>query len=174
MKWCGNCDHEPRIITGVSDGRRDGIVDSDDAESRVHDGRARAFAGRDQDWTPHSRAAGRPAKLPSPKVRAIAERVNSDERNSQTVSTRGWEVDIRVVLPDDSEHRERRKAPVTGQSRGQRWGRSSGARFAASTARLKPARKKEVPTLSRSSRRGFWRGTREPTNTRRAAFTPRI
>ena len=28
----------------------------------------------------------------------------------------GWEVDIRVVLPDDSEHRERRKAPVSSRS----------------------------------------------------------
>jgi len=25
----------------------------------------------------------------------------------------GWEVDIRLTLPDNSEHRERRKAPVS-------------------------------------------------------------
>ena len=32
----------------------------------------------------------------------------------------GWEVDIRVVLPDDSEHRERRKAPLSSKSAAQR------------------------------------------------------
>lgn len=34
----------------------------------------------------------------------------------------GWEVDIRLVLPDNSEHRERRKAPVASRSAAQRWG----------------------------------------------------
>jgi integrase len=34
----------------------------------------------------------------------------------------GWEVDIRVVLPDDSEHRQRRRAPVSAKSAAQRWG----------------------------------------------------
>ncbi|MFN7982531.1 MAG: tyrosine-type recombinase/integrase [Vicinamibacterales bacterium] len=34
----------------------------------------------------------------------------------------GWEVDIRVTLPDDSEHRQRRRAPVTSKSAAQRWG----------------------------------------------------
>jgi integrase len=33
----------------------------------------------------------------------------------------GWEVDIRVVLPDDSEHRQRRKAPVSSKSAALRW-----------------------------------------------------
>src|SRR6188472_765957 len=33
----------------------------------------------------------------------------------------GWEVDIRVVLPDDSEHRQRRKAPVASKSAALRW-----------------------------------------------------
>lgn len=34
----------------------------------------------------------------------------------------GWEVDIRVTLPDDSDHRLRRKAPVASKSAAQRWG----------------------------------------------------
>jgi integrase len=34
----------------------------------------------------------------------------------------GWEVDIRLVLPDASEHRERRKAPVPSKTAAQRWG----------------------------------------------------
>ena len=34
----------------------------------------------------------------------------------------GWEVDIRLVLPDDSEHRQRRKAPVSTRLAAQRWG----------------------------------------------------
>jgi len=34
----------------------------------------------------------------------------------------GWEVDIRLVLPDNSEHRQRRKPPVTSKSAAQRWG----------------------------------------------------
>ena len=33
----------------------------------------------------------------------------------------GWEVDIRVTLPDQSEHRLRRKAPVASKSAAQRW-----------------------------------------------------
>jgi integrase len=34
----------------------------------------------------------------------------------------GWEVDIRITLPDDSEHRRRRRAPVASKSAAQRWG----------------------------------------------------
>ena len=34
----------------------------------------------------------------------------------------GWEVDIRVTLPDGSEHRLRRKAPVAAKSAAKRWG----------------------------------------------------
>jgi hypothetical protein len=34
----------------------------------------------------------------------------------------GWDVDIRVTLPDDSEHRQRRKAPMASKSAAQRWG----------------------------------------------------
>src|SRR5712691_1632619 len=34
----------------------------------------------------------------------------------------GWEVDIRVTLPDDTKHRQRRRAPVASKSAAQRWG----------------------------------------------------
>ena len=34
----------------------------------------------------------------------------------------GWEVDIRITLPDDTEHRQRRSAPVASKSAAQRWG----------------------------------------------------
>ena len=33
-----------------------------------------------------------------------------------------WEVDIRVRLPDGSEHRLRKKAPIASKSAAQRWG----------------------------------------------------
>jgi hypothetical protein len=35
--------------------------------------------------------------------------------------TGGWEVDIRVQLPDGSVIRERKKAPATGKTAAQRW-----------------------------------------------------
>ena len=34
----------------------------------------------------------------------------------------GWEVDIRVILPDGSERRQRRKAPVASRMAAKRWG----------------------------------------------------
>ena len=34
----------------------------------------------------------------------------------------GWEVDLRVTLPDESEHRLRLKAPMSSRSAAQRWG----------------------------------------------------
>src|SRR4051812_1391998 len=34
----------------------------------------------------------------------------------------GWEVDIRISLPDDSKHRQRRRAPMQSKSAAQRWG----------------------------------------------------
>ena len=39
----------------------------------------------------------------------------------------GWQVDIRLTLPNDSEHRERRKAPGAKQKRGAAMGRSTSA-----------------------------------------------
>ena len=61
----------------------------------------------------------------------------------------GWEVDIRVVLPDDSEHRERRKAPVSTKSAAQRWGADRERQFyyELTHPHLYTKHKKEVPTL---------------------------
>src|SRR5262249_43763504 len=43
-------------------------------------------------------------------------------RRTAFLRTTGWEVDLRLVLTDDCEHRERRKAPVSTKTAAQRWG----------------------------------------------------
>lgn len=57
----------------------------------------------------------------------------------------GWEVDIRVVLPDGSEKRERRKAPVSSKSGALRWAQARELELA---IRGPAVPRKEVPTLS--------------------------
>jgi integrase len=60
----------------------------------------------------------------------------------------GWEVDIRLVLPDDSEHRERRKAPVSTKTAAQRWGEAREREWYHALTHPQPrAIPKEVPTL---------------------------
>jgi integrase len=61
----------------------------------------------------------------------------------------GWEVDIRLVLPDNSEHRERRKAPVSTRSAAHRWGDAREREFFRELTRPKPTdcQPKQVPTL---------------------------
>jgi integrase len=59
----------------------------------------------------------------------------------------GWEVDIRVVLPDDSEHRERRRAPVTSRSAAQRWGEDRERVWYHKLTHPEQHKRKEVPTL---------------------------
>lgn len=61
----------------------------------------------------------------------------------------GWEVDIRLVLPDDSEHRERRKAPVTTKMAAQRWGEAREREWYHQLTHPQPKDEppKEVPTL---------------------------
>ena len=61
----------------------------------------------------------------------------------------GWEVDIRLVLPDNSEHRERRKAPMATKAAAQRWAEAREREWYReltnpSTTAVTP---KEVPTL---------------------------
>ena len=58
----------------------------------------------------------------------------------------GWEVDIRLVLPDDSPHRERRRAPVSSKSAAQRWGEARERVLYHELTHPKPERK-EVLTL---------------------------
>ena len=61
----------------------------------------------------------------------------------------GWEVDIRLVLPDNSEHRERRKAPVGTKSAAQRWGEAREREWYHELTHPQPTdhQPKEVPTL---------------------------
>ncbi len=56
----------------------------------------------------------------------------------------GWELDIRVVLPDGSKRRERRRAPVSSKSAALRWGLARERKIVEERPALP---KKEVPTL---------------------------
>src|SRR5688572_20442844 len=60
----------------------------------------------------------------------------------------GWEVDVRVQLPDGTERRDRKRAPVTSRSAAIRWGE---ARERALLIHGAPQPRKEVPTLDE-----FW------------------
>jgi integrase len=65
----------------------------------------------------------------------------------------GWEVDIRVTLPDQSEHRLRRRAPVASKSAAQRWGEDRERLWYQELTRPQSPKtqKEEVPTLQE-----FW------------------
>ena len=82
----------------------------------------------------------------------------------------GWEVDIRVVLPDDSEHRERRKAPVSSKSAAQRWGDAREREWFHQLTHPQPTvqSKKEVPTLTEFAPR-FLKGHAQADAGRQAA-----
>jgi integrase len=60
-------------------------------------------------------------------------------------------VDIRVVLPDGSERRLRRKAPMTARSAALRWGQQRERHWYQELTRPAPVEPKEVPTLE-----AFW------------------
>src|SRR5215203_4411886 len=61
----------------------------------------------------------------------------------------GWEVDIRIELPDGTEHRLRRRSRVSSKSGSQRWGEHREWIWyeELKTRKANPAAKKEVPTL---------------------------
>jgi hypothetical protein len=59
----------------------------------------------------------------------------------------GWEVDIRIPLPDGTDIRERRKAPATSKSAAQKWGEAR-ERVLLVSGKPKPAHK-EVSTYPR-------------------------
>ena len=72
----------------------------------------------------------------------------------------GWEVDIRVTLPDGTERRERRKAPVSSKSGANRWAQAREQNLLLHRA-SKP--RKEVPTLREFAERfvdGYARANR--------------
>ena len=56
----------------------------------------------------------------------------------------GWEVDIRVQLPDGSRHRERIRSPVPSKTGSMRWGEARALELAVTGK----ATKKDVPTLA--------------------------
>jgi hypothetical protein len=74
----------------------------------------------------------------------------------------GWEVDIRVLLPDGTDIRERRKAPVSGKSAAQTWGEAR-ERVVLVHGKPKPVPKEvqQTPTLRESP--GSSTGTRRRT-----------
>ena len=76
----------------------------------------------------------------------------------------GWEVDVRVVVPDGTQRRERRKAPVSSKSAARRWGQARERELLVHwpTAASKP--RKEVPTLQEFAERfldGYARANRQ-------------
>ena len=58
----------------------------------------------------------------------------------------GWEVDIRLVLPDGRQRRDRRRAPVSSKSGALRWGYARERALLAQRPTASTVRK-EVPTL---------------------------
>ncbi len=62
----------------------------------------------------------------------------------------GWEVDIRCMLPDGTEIRERKKSRVSSKQGSVRWGR---ARESELLVQQQPKPRKEVPTLARFASR---------------------
>ncbi len=60
----------------------------------------------------------------------------------------GWEVDVRVVLPDGRRRRDRRKAPVSSKSAARRWGQARERELLMYPAVVLPQPRKEVPTLA--------------------------
>lgn len=77
----------------------------------------------------------------------------------------GWEVDIRVVLPDKSEHRQRRKAPMSSKSAAQRWGEDRERLWYDALMNPAPTKStKEVPTVEQFAERfvdGYARANRQ-------------
>ena len=65
----------------------------------------------------------------------------------------GWEIDIRLDLPDGAPVRERLKSPVTGKTGSQRWGESRERFLFANGRPVKPA--KEVITTTVATLREF-------------------
>ena len=60
----------------------------------------------------------------------------------------GWEVDVRIVLPDGTPYRDRRKAPVSSKSAARRWGQARERELLIHRPQARPQPRKEVPTLA--------------------------
>ncbi len=59
----------------------------------------------------------------------------------------GWEVDVRIVLPDGRRRRERKRAPVSSKTAALRWGQARERELLIHPAIAPPQPRKEVPTL---------------------------
>src|SRR5262245_16670773 len=79
--------------------------------------------------------------------------------------TGGWEVDIRVTLPNGAERRQRRKAPFSSKSGAQRWGEQRERDWYEALSKPEPPRpQQEVPTLKAFAPRfldGYARANRQ-------------
>ena len=95
---------------------------ANEPEGGVRNGRTRTAAGRRTHRPSRARSTRRSATLAQPKVRAIAGKVRAMSVTVRPYRRGGWEVDLRVTLPDESEHRMRLKAPLGSKSAAQRWG----------------------------------------------------
>ena len=86
------------------------------------------------------------------------QRSNGDEREIRPYRRGGWEVDVRVVVPDGAERRERKRAPASSRSAAI-GGEGRERELLATAPAVARQRRKEVPTLV-SSGRGSWMATR--------------
>ncbi|MGH9463533.1 MAG: tyrosine-type recombinase/integrase, partial [Vicinamibacteria bacterium] len=84
----------------------------------------------------------------------------------------GWEIDIRTVLPDGTNLRERRKAPVGSKSGAKRWGEHRETELILEHREKKaeepPEPRREVPTLAEFTPRfldGYARANRQKPST---------
>jgi integrase len=59
----------------------------------------------------------------------------------------GWEVDLRITLPDGSEHRQRRRSPLASKSKSKDWGEERARVWYAELTAPVAEQKREVPTL---------------------------
>ena len=75
----------------------------------------------------------------------------------------GWEVDVRVVLPDGTPRRERRRAPVSSKSAARRWAQARERELLIRRPAEASKPRKEVPTLQEFAERfldGYARANR--------------
>ena len=80
----------------------------------------------------------------------------------------GWEVDVRVLLPDGRRRRERRRAPVSSKTAALRWGQARERELLIHRPAVPTTPRKEVPTLQVFAERfldGYARANRQKPST---------
>jgi excisionase family DNA binding protein len=78
---------------------------------------------------------GRTVRVARPEACAIAEGVTAMSVTVRPYVSGGWEVDIRVQLPDGSVIRERKKATASSKQAAQKWAENSPRDFSTDTRR---------------------------------------